>query len=249
VETPAVAAPREAAHFRFHFEEVRPPAGDVEAVLGYARGASPEPVAHGIAELLASGEELWSIEGGFVEYSRLRFDDAAHALGIDSQSFEVGRIVHGQLRRAEGVAVFLCTAGPGIEKLSRGLMSSGDPFTGYIADTVGSLVVERAMDRMHDQLEAATAARGLRITNRYSPGYCGWLVAEQHKLFRLLPPDFCGVSLSESALMHPIKSVSGVIGIGARVRRNPYTCNLCELEHCLYRSLQQRPAQPEAPSH
>ena len=221
-------------------------AADVEAVLGYARGAAPEPVSEGVAEMLASGEELWSIEGGFVQYPEVAFDDDAQSLSVGGQSFAVGRIVCGQLRRAAGVAVFLCTAGPGIEKLSRGLMSSGDPFTGYIADTVGSLVVERAMDLVHEQLQTAAAARGLHITNRYSPGYCGWKVAEQHALFRLLPPGFCGVSLSDSSLMHPIKSVSGVIGVGPNVRRNPYTCQLCEQDHCLYRSLQTEPAGPAA---
>jgi hypothetical protein len=236
-----------AAHYRFHFAEVRPAAGDVETVLGYPRGGAPDPVSHAIGEMLASDEELWSIEGGFVEYSGVGFDDAAHGLEIGGQRFEVGRIVSGQLRRAEGMAVFLCTAGPGIEAHSRGLMSAGDPFNGYIADTVGSLVVERAMDRVHDRLEAAATVRGLRITNRYSPGYCGWKVAEQHKLFRLLPSGFCGVTLNDSALMRPIKSVSGVIGIGPNVRRNPYTCNLCEMEQCLYRSLQGEPEPAPAP--
>jgi hypothetical protein len=35
--------------------------------------------------------------------------------------------------------------------------------------------------------------------------------------------------------MIPIKSVSGFIGIGEKVRFNPYTCQLCEAIHCVYR--------------
>ncbi len=150
----------------------------------------------------------------------------------------MGQIVSGQLGRSEGAAVFLCTAGPGIGELSRHLMSSGDPFTGFIADTIGSLVVERAMDRVQGRLEQFVGTLGLRITNRYSPGYCGWHVQEQQKLFRLLPAGFCGVSLTGTSLMQPIKSVSGVIGLGPAVRHSPYTCRLCELEDCLYRRLQ-----------
>ncbi|MCK7538940.1 MAG: hypothetical protein MZV63_52410 [Marinilabiliales bacterium] len=47
------------------------------------------------------------------------------------------------------------------------------------------------------------------ITNRFSPGYCGWDVAEQHKLFSFFKDNFCGITLTESALMNPVKSVSG----------------------------------------
>jgi hypothetical protein len=35
--------------------------------------------------------------------------------------------------------------------------------------------------------------------------------------------------------MQPVKSVSGIIGIGADVKFNPYTCRICEATHCLYR--------------
>jgi len=34
--------------------------------------------------------------------------------------------------------------------------------------------------------------------------------------------------------MDPIKSVSGIIGIGENVRFNPYTCNLCDNKNCIY---------------
>ena len=57
-----------------------------------------------------------------------------------------------------------------------------------------------------DRLERYVAPEGLRITNSYSPGYCGWNVSEQHALFSLLPEGFCGVRLCESGLMLPIKS-------------------------------------------
>jgi hypothetical protein len=35
--------------------------------------------------------------------------------------------------------------------------------------------------------------------------------------------------------MEPVKSISGIIGIGENVRRRPYTCNLCDLKDCIYR--------------
>jgi len=35
-------------------------------------------------------------------------------------------------------------------------------------------------------------------------------------------------------LMNPIKSVSGLIGIGRDVKYSPYQCNLCDSKNCIY---------------
>ena len=235
---PVPADGREILHLRLAFEDARPPAENVCTVLGYAPGAAPASVRETVSALLACDDGLWSIEGGGAFYPAAAVDLAERRLVVDGVTLDIGRTVAGQLARSEGVFVFLCTAGPGIEERSRRLMAEGDPFTGFIADAIGSLVVERAMDRVQGCLEELVGGRGLRITNRYSPGYCGWQVQEQQKLFRLLPAGFCGVSLTDSSLMRPMKSVSGVIGLGAAVRHSPYTCRLCDLEDCLYRRLQ-----------
>ncbi|UCE26659.1 MAG: hypothetical protein JSW52_09965, partial [Candidatus Coatesbacteria bacterium] len=49
---------------------------------------------------------------------------------------------------------------------------------------------------------------------RYSPGYCGWDISGQKKLFEYLKPNDVGITLRESYLMEPLKSVSGVIVAG-----------------------------------
>jgi hypothetical protein len=45
----------------------------------------------------------------------------------------------------------------------------------------------------------------------------------------------CGVRLTDSSLMVPIKSVSGIIGIGEKVRKLDYTCGLCDFKQCYKR--------------
>ena len=37
--------------------------------------------------------------------------------------------------------------------------------------------------------------------------------------------------------MVPIKSVSGIIGLGEKVRRLDYTCGLCDFKQCYKRKL------------
>ena len=119
-------------------------------------------------------------------------------------------------------------------------MLERDLLRGYLYDVIGSEIVESTADLMQESLKTEMAARHTKITNRYSPGYCGWDVAEQHKLFQLIPDNFCGIRLTESALMDPVKSVSGMIGIGDNVRMNPYTCRLCDLKDCIYRGKREK---------
>lgn len=247
MRTEGARSANDVLHYRLSFADTQPTLADIEKVLGYPPGQASAPVVAASQELLPGPEDTWAIEGGCAIYSPISLDSDRHSLDIQGLPFDLGQVVSGQLTGAEAIAVFVCTAGSGIEELSRQQMSSGDPVIGFIADTLGSLVVENAMDRVQALLAEAMEARGLSITERYSPGYCGWRVDEQKQLFRLLPPDFCGVRLTESALMQPIKSVSGFIGIGRNVTRRPYTCRLCDLEDCLYRRLKSAAAPADRP--
>jgi hypothetical protein len=51
---------------------------------------------------------------------------------------------------------------------------------------------------------------------RFSPGYCGWHISAQKKLFEFLRPEDIGIELRESFLMQPLKSISGVIVFGLK---------------------------------
>jgi hypothetical protein len=70
----------------------------------------------------------------------------------------------------------------------------------------------------------------------YSPGYCGWHVSGQRALFRVLRPEEIGVTLNESCLMQPLKSVSGVMVAGAaavhRFRPTYDFCDACATHEC-----------------
>jgi hypothetical protein len=157
-------------------------------------------------------------------------------LFIGGSYFLMQNIVTGMLRKSESAALFLCTIGPGMENWAKELQRNGEPLLSYIVNTVASIVVEKVIDYMHDYIAAQMKETGLKITNRYSPGYCGWPVSDQHLLFALFPEKFCGVTLTKSSLMIPIKSISGVIGIGHLVKMKEYTCDICCMKDCTYRS-------------
>lgn len=148
----------------------------------------------------------------------------------------LGRIITRQLSGSQRYAFFVATAGEEFEKLQEELKAGGDMVKIFIADAIGSVLAEKTADRMEEALEELLAAYGWKHTNRFSPGYCGWHVREQHDLFSMFPTEApCGVTLTPSALMTPIKSVSGVIGVGEKVRKLDYTCGLCDFKQCYKR--------------
>ena len=150
-------------------------------------------------------------------------------------AFDMGNIILRQLRGSEAYALFMCTAGEEFETFQKRLKTEGDMVRVFIADALGSVIAEKCADQMENSLQLSIDKLGWKHTNRFSPGYCGWHVSEQQKLFPLFDGHTCGITLTASSLMVPIKSVSGIIGLGKEVRRLDYTCGLCTFEKCYKR--------------
>ncbi len=190
-----------------------------------------------IDEVLESGSELCEIEGGYRIINSIELRKNNYSLLLDGVFFNVQKIIFHQIKNSDYIAAFVCTAGSKITDKSKELMKNGDMLKGYLYDIMGSLIVESSMDLIHEYLRQDMASEGLNITNRFSPGYCNWKVDEQKQLFSLLPENFCGINLTDSCLMRPTKSDSGIIGIGKAVKYNDYTCRICDDLNCIYRNL------------
>ena len=221
--------------FEFDLKDLKLTVEQIENVMGYKEGEDRELVTDLIQEILTESGDICNIKAEYRIYNDIKLNFHEKSLAVRDIDFQINKIVFGQIKKSESLAIFLCTAGDEIGILSRRAMQERDLLRGYVYDVIGSEIVEAAADLMQDALKEDMNSNGNKITNRYSPGYCGWDVSEQHKLFQLVPDNYCNIRLTQSALMDPVKSVSGIIGIGKEVRLNPYTCSLCELEHCIYR--------------
>jgi hypothetical protein len=204
--------------------------------MGYQPGSAPEPVTILINEITEELLPLGGIKAEYIIFPEIGLNREEKSLQIEGVTFNIKPIIYGQMKEADEAALFICTAGLVIGEMSRNSMKSGDLLRGYVYDVIGSEVVEAAADMMQEELRKEVAVCGMKITNRFSPGYCGWDVAEQHKLFSFFNDNFCGIALTESALMNPVKSVSGIIGIGKDVKYTSYQCHLCDDKNCIYRS-------------
>lgn len=228
-----------AKKFRFGFDDLGLTVEAIENVIGYNEDDDRHFMASLIEGILADCRKIAEVRSEYKVFDKVKGNVPDKSFQIEDKVFCVDRIVFTQIRKSEKAALFICTAGPEIGTKSRLLMNERDLLTGYVYDVIGSEVVEAAADLMQSDVEQEAAHSGLRITNRYSPGYCGWDVAEQHKLFSFFPDNYCRITLTSSALMDPVKSVSGIIGIGENVKRNRYTCNMCDMNDCIYRRVRE----------
>ena len=221
-------------HYQFELSELTFSSGDIERIMGYEPGESPEPFPTIITEVLEDIDKHCKPEGGFIVLDNPWFDFNNNTTDVGGKSFLTDKTVTRVMKHSEKLALFICTAGEGIEIWTREANDSGDPVKGFIIDAFGSAIADASAAKLQEILNVQVSEIQKKITNRYSPGYCDWPVKDQQKLFSFFPEKFCGITLSESSLMHPIKSVSGVIGIGENVRFQQYPCDSCKDENCIY---------------
>ncbi len=214
------------------YSDLQITASDVFAALGYGTNAPNEDVSEAVNEVI---HYLSSQVRPVYFFQSFEGEWQKDAVTIDGIEFHIGKIIATQLKKSERFALFAATAGKELSEYIRQAEQEGNMLAVYIADTIGSMVAERTADRMEETLYKEISLAGYKYTNRFSPGYCGWQVSEQQSLFSLLPPGVCGITLTASSLMLPVKSVSGIIGIGKDVSRKEYTCNLCDYKNCYKR--------------
>jgi hypothetical protein len=207
----------------------------VERDLGYRKTPAPEIVRQLIDEILPEVPLRLAIRCGFCILPSELVSLSNDGLSCGDVQISTGPIIASQLKKSKTVAVFVSTAGPLLEQWSHQLMADGDMMKGYLVDSIGSEIADRASEWLEKRIAEHIAPHRWAMTNRYSPGYCDWPVTDQQKLFSFLPPQFCGISLTPSSLMIPIKSLSGIIGLGPNVERGAFQCSICDLKDCFRR--------------
>ncbi len=106
------------------------------------------------------------------------------------------------------------------------------PVCGMITDCVGSAAIEAFCDKINSSLENADFLRP-----RFSPGYGDLSIEFQKDITEFLETKKnIGLSLTDSLMMTPVKSVTAIIGIGKE--KNKCTgpgCMICRNDSCPYR--------------
>ena len=189
-----------------------------EIVLGRQGVPRGHIVSERVAELallsMSLYESLAEPRGMMAEVSLAEFQEIFQGEGNNELPAPLPEIV----KEAEGLALFAATVGEPVSDRIQELFQENDPATALMLDGIASDRAERATTLLAQAFLDALLQEG-RVSSDagalpYSPGYCGWHITGQKKLFDFLKPERIGIRLSKSSLMSPIKSVSGVLVVG-----------------------------------
>ena len=125
--------------------------------------------------------------------------------------------------------LMVATIGIGVDRLiARANVS--DVTAAAIYQAAGAAVVEAWSDEVNGKLLAEAREDGLFGRPRFSPGYGDFSLEHQRDFSRILGMPRIGISLSESLLMTPSKSVTAVIGLSETDHHCQVTgCEACDL--------------------
>lgn len=134
------------------------------------------------------------------------------------------------------IVVFAATLGLGLDRLLAryGRLS---PAKALLLQAIGAERIEGLCDVFCEQIRAEAQVAGRSPAPRFSPGYGDFPLSVQRDIFRVLDcPRKIGLTLNESLLMSPSKSVTAVIGLGQPKPADCAAgCSQCGKTDCIYR--------------
>lgn len=139
-------------------------------------------------------------------------DDLSMRITFNDGSSFLGKGIFRLLRHSEEAALYAITLGDEIDRKIQSL-EEDDFLESYLLNAASGALIEGLQLKLREIIEAEARKDGFHITKRFSPGYAGWDLSEQGKLIPIIQGSQVGISLTESFLMLPMKSVSGVYGL------------------------------------
>ena len=116
------------------------------------------------------------------------------------------------------VVMLAATIGPQTDAYIRKAQNS-DPVYASICQATGAMYIEETVDILNDNIRKQALTQGLATRPRYSPGYGDVPLTVQKEFFRLLNCSRIGLTLMDTLIMAPEKSVTAFIGC------TPKSCN------------------------
>jgi len=201
-------------------------------------------------ELAAWARNWYAEHGGPWIYTRETesFELSGGRLRIAGREF-ASKALHDQLERAAAAngMLVIVSAGRECEEQARRLWNEEKPDEYFFLEVFGSAVVEHLVTFTGARICAWAEPRGMAVLPHYSPGYTGWDVSDQVRLFDLLrngngaafPRE---IAVKESGMLDPKKSLLALFGLTNQVDRVQSLRDLVPCENCSFPGCQYRRA-------
>ncbi len=233
--------------------ELQPEAAVAEAEYRRLLGFPREYRAGDRAEQLAAGARRWYAKHGRPwRYLREAAVDLGEgSLRLDGMEFHSLRL-HEYLRATGSRRAILVAVGAGgnCEEQAGVLWREDKPDEYFFLEVFASAVVEHLIAAANGRICGLAERDGWRAVPHYSPGYEGWDVADQGRLFALIGRGMGQawpepIEVLPSGMLRPKKALLAVVGLTAHAPGAPgparlVPCGRCSFEPCQYRRVPYR---------
>ena len=187
-----------------------PPPIDKKEILRYAGVGEPT------AEILSLVNETLTELEGRLSY-RACYCEIPVRVDGDGVDFGFTYVKSTSLSKnlfgCDSAILFAATLGLELDRMLHRL-SASSPAKALILQSIGAERIEALCNAFNDEIKKNAALEHCSTRPRFSPGYGDFSIEFQRDIFRTLDCSRkIGLSLTESLLMSPSKSVSAIIGI------------------------------------
>ena len=159
------------------------------------------------ALLLAAPKGIWQVYDYDCESQEIKAPPPCKILGK-----KIGEHLAG----CDKVVLLSATVGEEIEETVTKKFQEGEYAFSLLLDAAATTAVEQLADAMEKAIQPKASAKGYNMRWRFSPGYGDWPLEQQPDILRLSHGEEIGMSLSESLMLLPRKSITAIIGLYKR---------------------------------
>lgn len=177
-----------------------------------------------------------------LQKARLKSAFAVKKADVSGETIKIGSMeiqsknLAKNLGGCESVIMFALTCGAEIDRLI-GAKSSIAPSQALTVSAIATALCEKYADALCTELKAHFAKSGFYLRPRFSPGYGDFALEHQKDFIAQTDASRrCGINLTDTLMLTPSKSVTGIIGISKRDDDCPPAgCEVCTKKDCKYR--------------
>lgn len=201
--------------------------------LGFGRSAVDERTLGMITDAFASLESVVGFRSVCRTFDMSVKDDGTIlAAGMEIKSKSLCR----NLKDCKKIVLFGATLGTGVDRLiSR--HSIINMAQAVVLQACAAALLEEYCDIEQEKIGSIMKKEGLYLRPRFSPGYGDFDISYQEPIIRILEcPKKIGLSMTDSYMMTPTKSVTALIGASRIKYLCPAAgCEVCGKKDCIYR--------------
>ena len=189
---------------------------------------------------------LQEIQDSFRELERLADKKSIYRIFElslkDENELKIGNVeiysrnLQTNLKDCKQVVLFAATLGTEVDRLIRKAQIV-DMAKAVVMQACAATLLEEYCDELQKKIAERMQEQGKYIRPRFSPGYGDFSIQHQRDVLAMLEASKrIGVTMTDSYMLTPTKSVTAVIGIGdAEMNCNLNSCEECDKTDCTYR--------------